>query len=51
MRTRVVRPCGQIGRVRVVLGSCSAEGTRKGGERRVGVGGVAFSLHTYHVVA
>ena len=51
MRTRVVRPHGQIGRVRVVLGSCSAESTRKGGERRMGMGGVAFSLHTYHVVA
>ena len=45
------RPHGQIGRMRVVLGSCSAESTRKGGERRVGMGGVAFSLHTYHVVA
>ena len=32
MRTRVVRPCGQIGRMRVVLGSCSAESTRKGGK-------------------
>ena len=51
MRTRVVRPHGQIGRMRVVLGSCSAESTRKGGERRMGMGGVAFSLHTYHVVA
>ena len=37
--------------MRVVLGSCSAESTRKGGERRMGMGGVAFSLHTYHVVA
>ena len=32
MRTRVVRPHGQIGRMRVVLGSCSAESTRKGGK-------------------
>ena len=32
MRTRVVRPHGQIGRVRVVLGSCSAEGTSEGGK-------------------
>ena len=51
MRTRVVRPYGQIGRMRVVLGSCSAESTSEGGERRMGVGGVAFSLHTLHVVA
>ena len=51
MRTRVVRPCGQIGRMRVVLGSCGAESISEGGERRVGMGGVAFSLHTYHVVA
>ena len=51
MRTRVVRPHGQIGRVRVVLGSCSAESISEGGGRRVGMGGVAFSLHTYHIVA
>ena len=44
-RTRVVRPRGQTGRTRVVLGSCGAESTREGGERRVGMGGVAFSLH------
>jgi hypothetical protein len=50
-RTRVVRPCGQIGRTRVVLGSCRAERTREGGGRRVGMGGVTFSLHTYRVVA
>jgi hypothetical protein len=51
MRTRVVRPREQIGRVRVVLGSCSAESTSEGGERRMGVGGVTFSLHTYHAVS
>jgi hypothetical protein len=51
MRVRVVRPRGQIGRVRVFLGSCSAESTSEGGGRRVGMGGVAFSLHAYHVVA
>ena len=51
MRMRMVRPRGQIGRVRVFLGSCGAESTSEGGERRMGVGGVAFSLHAYHVVA
>jgi hypothetical protein len=51
MRVRVVRPRGQIGRVYVFLGSCSAESTSEGEERRMGMGGVTFSLHTYHVVA
>ena len=53
MRTRMVRPRGQIGRVRVFLGSCSAESTSEGEERRMGMGGVTSSLHTYlcHVVA
>ena len=48
MRMRTVRPRGQIGRVRVFLGSCGAEGTSEGGERRMGMGGVAFSTTLWH---